>query len=45
MLLRALVAFALITPLVFAAKLALSPLAGTPRAVVGVALYVSFLFW
>lgn len=44
MLLRALVAFMLITPLVVAAKLLLSPLAAALTAVVGVALYVWFFF-
>jgi positive regulator of sigma E activity len=44
MLLRALVAFVLITPLVVAAKLLLSPLAAVLTAVIGVALYVWFFF-
>jgi|GEM_PF-4693067 len=44
MLLRALVAFVLITPLVIAAKLLLSPLAAVLTAAVAVALYVWFFF-
>ena len=44
MLLRAVVAFVLITPLVIAAKLLLSPLAAVLTAVVAVALYVWFFF-
>jgi hypothetical protein len=44
MLLRALVAFVLITPLVVAAKLLLSPLAAALTGVVSVALYVWFFF-
>jgi hypothetical protein len=44
MLLRALVAFVLVTPLVVAAKLLLSPLAALLTAVVGVAIYVCFFF-
>jgi hypothetical protein len=44
MLLRALVAFVLITPLVIAAKLLLSPTAAVLTAVVSVALYVWFFF-
>jgi len=44
MLLRALVAFVLITPLVIAAKLLLSRLAAVLTAAVAVALYVWFFF-
>lgn len=44
MLLRALVAFVLITPLVVAAKLLLSPLAAVLTAVVSVAIYVWVFF-
>lgn len=42
MLLRASVAFVLITPLVVAAELIVSPLAAVLTAVVGVAVYVCF---